>query len=157
MKRLQGVFWSANQRFWKQMLMVRALWWAYAAACASPMFPVLLVICLPHPNFLISSVLLLLQASKVPACAAMAKEAIENGMAVVIGLQSTGESPLFCCCITSLTHACIGKPSLHSLTPLLFELLPCATNLILTFATAPLPPHRRGQHRAAEGDERQQF
>jgi hypothetical protein len=24
LKKLQGVFWSANQRFWKQMLMVRA-------------------------------------------------------------------------------------------------------------------------------------
>jgi hypothetical protein len=32
LKKLQGVFWSANQRFWKQMLMVggdgdRAVWW----------------------------------------------------------------------------------------------------------------------------------
>ncbi|EFN55772.1 hypothetical protein CHLNCDRAFT_51983 [Chlorella variabilis] len=52
LKKLQGVFWSANQRFWKQLLM----------------------------------------ASKVPACALMAKEAMQNGMAVVIGLQSTGEA-----------------------------------------------------------------
>lgn len=31
-----------------------------------------------------------MQASKVPACAAMAKEAVDNGLCVVIGLQSTG-------------------------------------------------------------------
>ncbi|KAL4451948.1 hypothetical protein ABPG75_007610 [Micractinium tetrahymenae] len=53
MKKLQGVFWSANQRFFKQMLM----------------------------------------ASKVPSCAQLAREAVHNhGMAVVIGLQSTGEA-----------------------------------------------------------------
>ena len=31
-----------------------------------------------------------MQASKVGACAKLAKEAVEGGMAVVIGLQSTG-------------------------------------------------------------------
>lgn len=30
------------------------------------------------------------QASKVPSCAKMAQQAMEQGMAVVIGLQSTG-------------------------------------------------------------------
>ena len=33
----------------------------------------------------------LLQACKVPHCAKMARQAVQDGMAVVIGLQSTGE------------------------------------------------------------------
>ncbi|PSC70731.1 strawberry notch [Micractinium conductrix] len=52
MRKLQGTFWSAHQRFFKQMLI----------------------------------------AAKVPHCAQMAKDAVQGGMAVVIGLQSTGEA-----------------------------------------------------------------
>lgn len=34
----------------------------------------------------------MLMAAKVPACAKLAKQAIADGMCVVIGLQSTGEA-----------------------------------------------------------------
>ena len=74
LKKLQGVFWSANQRFWKQMLM----------------------------------------ACKVPHCATMAREAVQDGMAVVIGLQSTGKPA----CPASLPASLCGQAPAATMPPM---------------------------------------
>lgn len=155
-----GTFWGANQRFWKQMLMVsEGHWWRAGGAGWLGSAPaVTLVKCLLLSLHRPRTASLSPQACKVPNCAALALKAVEDGMAVVIGLQSTGA--LSAAVQRRHRHA---RP-LHSGRA--FTLAPCTRHARPSSLPSPSPPllpsppittpplqspYRRGQHRATEG------
>lgn len=94
---VQGTFWSAHQRFFKQMLIVSGAgrradaegWEEGWEGGGRPCSPRGVRAC-THLLRLLHLSPLPRQAAKVPHCAQMAKDAVQGGMAVVIGLQSTG-------------------------------------------------------------------